>query len=50
LIQPSAFHEWDDLFDTNGGPRAFEDVVKRKGLTVVQLVAAGVARRTLGEH
>ena len=46
------FHEWDDLFDAGGDPRGFDQVVKRKHLTVPQLVkagvAAGVARKALG--
>ena len=52
IPQPSSFHEWDDLFDGNGDPRNFDQVVKRKRLTVDQLVAAGiaegVARRAVG--
>ena len=43
---------WDDLFDGNGNHRDFEEVVRRKGLTLEQLrragVAEGVARRSVG--
>lgn len=43
---------WEDLFDEGGDPRDFDRVVKRNGLTVGQLVAAGVAdgvaRRAVG--
>jgi hypothetical protein len=52
LIRSAGLVTWDDLFDTNGDPRKFSDVVRRKGLTVPQLVAAGVAegvaRKALG--
>jgi hypothetical protein len=52
IPQPSAFHEWDDLFDAGGDPRDFNQVAGRKGLTVSQLVKAGiaegVARRAVG--
>ena len=40
------------LLDGNGDPREFAEVVRRKGLTVAQLVQAGiaegVARRAVG--
>ncbi len=49
LIRSAGLVSWDDLFDGNGDPRDFEDVVRRKGLTLEQLrragVAEGVARR-----
>jgi hypothetical protein len=52
LIRSAGLVSWEDLFDSNGDPRKFEDVVKRKGLTVSQLVKAGiaegVARRAVG--
>ena len=52
MIQPAGLVTWDDLFDTGGDPRDFDQVVKRKGLTVPQLgnagVAEGVARRAVG--
>ena len=52
LIRSAGLVSWEDLFDGNGDPRDFEDVVRRKGLTVEQLrragVAEGVARRAGG--
>ena len=52
LIRSAGLVSWEDLFDGNGDPRDFEDVVRRKGLTLEQLrragVAAGVARRAVG--
>ena len=47
-----AWCSWDDLFNECGDPRDFDQVVKRKGLTVAQLIKAGiaegVARRAVG--
>ena len=52
LIRSAGLVSWEDLFDTGGDPRDFDQVVKRKGLTVAQLVKAGVAegvaRRAVG--
>ena len=52
LIRSAGLVSWDDLFDSNGDPRDFDQVVRRKKLTVPQLVAAGVAegvaRRAVG--
>ena len=52
LIRSAGLVSWDDLFDGNGDPRDFDQVVKRKKLTVDQLVKAGiaegVARRAVG--
>ena len=52
MIQQAGLVPWYDLFDSNGDPRDFDQVVKRKGLTVEQLVQAGiaegVARRAVG--
>ena len=52
LIRSAGLVSWEDLFDGNGEPRDFEDVVRRKGLTLEQLgragVAEGVARRAGG--
>jgi hypothetical protein len=52
LIRSAGLVSWDDLFDGNGDPRDFDDVVRRKGLTLEQLrragVAEGVARRSVG--
>ena len=52
LIRSAGLVSWDDLFDGDGDPREFDDVVRRKGLTVEQLrragVAEGVARRAVG--
>ena len=52
LIRSASLVSWDDLFDTGGDPRDFDQVVRRKGLTVDQLVEAGiaegVARRAVG--
>jgi hypothetical protein len=52
LIRSAGLVSWDDLFDGNGDPRDFDDVVRRKGLTLEQLrragVAEGVARRAVG--
>jgi hypothetical protein len=52
LIQSAGLVTWYDLFDGNGDPREFDQVVWRKGLTVPQLVQAGiaegVARRAVG--
>ena len=43
---------WSDLFDGNGEVRDFDLVVRRKGLTVDQLLGAGIpeaiARRAVG--
>ena len=43
---------WSDLFDGNGEVRDFDLVVKSKGLTVAQLLGAGIpeaiARRAVG--
>jgi hypothetical protein len=43
---------WSDLFDGNGEVRDFDLVVRRKGLTVAQLLGAGIpeaiARRAVG--
>ena len=43
LIRSAGLVSWEDLFDGNGDPRDFEDVVRRKGLTREQLRRAGVA-------
>ena len=43
MIRRAGLVTWYDLFDTNGDPRDFDQVVKRKGLTVDQLVKAGIA-------
>ena len=43
LIRSAGLVSWEDLFDGNGDPRDFDQVVQRKGLTVLQLVKAGVA-------
>jgi hypothetical protein len=52
LIRSAGLVSWDDLFDGNGDPRDFDNVVRRKGLTLEQLrragVAEGVARRAGG--
>jgi hypothetical protein len=52
LIRSAGLVSWEDLFDEGGDPRDFEDVVRRKGLTLEQLrragVAEGVARRAGG--
>ena len=52
LIRSAGLVSWYDLFDGNGNPRDFDQVVRRKGLTVPQLVKAGiaegVARRAVG--
>jgi hypothetical protein len=52
LVRSAGLVSWDDLFDAGGDPRDFDQVVRRKGLTVSQLVAAsvaeGVARRAVG--
>jgi hypothetical protein len=52
LIRSAGLVSWDDLFDAGGDPREFEDVVRRKGLTLEQLrragVAEGVASRAIG--
>ncbi len=52
LIRSAGLVSWDDLFDGGGDPRGFEDVVRRKGLTLEQLrragIAEGVARRAVG--
>ena len=52
LIRSAGLVSWEDLFDSNGDPRDFDDVVRRKKLTVPQLVKAGVAegvaRRAVG--
>jgi hypothetical protein len=52
LIRSAGLVSWDDLFDGNGDPREFEEVVRRKGLTLEPLrragVAEGVARRAGG--
>jgi hypothetical protein len=52
LIRSAGLVSWDDLFDEGGDPRDFDQIVKRKGLTVGQLVTAGVAegiaRRAVG--
>ena len=52
LIRSAGLVSWDDLFNSNGDPRDFDQVVRRKGLTVDQLVKAGiaegVARRSVG--
>ena len=34
LIRSAGLVSWEDLFDEGGDPRGFEDVVRRKGLTV----------------
>jgi hypothetical protein len=34
LIRSAGLVSWEDLFDGNGDPREFDDVVRRKGLTV----------------
>ena len=51
-IRSAGLVSWDDLFDGDGDPRDFEDVVRRKGLTLEQLrrsgMAEGVARRAVG--
>ena len=43
LIRSAGLMSWDDLFDAGGDLRDFDQVVQRKGLTVDQLVAAGIA-------
>ena len=43
LIRSAGLVTWDDLFDGGGDSRDFDQVVKRKGLTVDQLVMAGIA-------
>ena len=52
LIRSAGLVSWEDLFDAGGDPRDFDDVVRRKGLTLEQLrrasVAEGVARRAVG--
>ena len=52
LIRSAGLVSWEDLFDAGGDTRDFNQVVKRKGLTVSQFVAAGiaegVARRAVG--
>jgi hypothetical protein len=52
LIRSAGLVSWEDLLDGNGDPRDFDQVVRRKGLTVAQLVRAGitegVARRAVG--
>jgi hypothetical protein len=52
LIRSAGLVSWEDLFDAGGDPRDFDQVVKRKKLTVEQLVKAeiaeGVARRAGG--
>ena len=52
LIRQASLVTWYDLFDGNGDSRDFDQVVQRKGLTVAQLVKAGivvgVARRAVG--
>ena len=48
LRRSSGLISWDDLFDADGDPCDFDKVVRRKRLTVPQLVAAGVARRAVG--
>jgi len=52
MIRQVGLVTWYDLFDSNGDPREFDQVIKRKGLTVDQLVKAGVAegvaRRAVG--
>jgi hypothetical protein len=59
-IQPDTEERWflsgcyrnPDLFDGNGEVRDFDLVVRRKGLTVAQLLGAGIpeaiARRAVG--
>jgi hypothetical protein len=52
MLQSAGLVSWDDLFDEDGEARDFKDTVKRKRLTIAQLVAAGinetVARRAAG--
>jgi hypothetical protein len=52
LIRSAGLVSWEDLFDEAGDPRDFDDVVRRKGVTLEQLrragVAEGVARRAGG--
>jgi len=43
LLRAAGLVTWYDLFDGNGDPREFAEVVRRKGLTVAQLVRAGIA-------
>ena len=44
LIRSAGLVSWDDLFDGDGDPRDFEDVVRRKGLTLEQLSPGGRRR------
>lgn len=52
LLRSAKLVSWDDLFDGNGDPRDFAEVVRRRGLTLEQLrragTAEGVARRAVG--
>ena len=52
MLQQAGLVGWSDLFDGNGEVRDFDLVVKRKGLTVNQLLGAGIpeaiARRAVG--
>ena len=52
MIQRAGLVTWYDLFDSNGYPATSTRSSRRKGLTVPQLVAAGiaegVARRAVG--
>ena len=42
MLQSAGLVSWDDLFDEDGEARDFKDTVKRKRLTIAQLVAAGI--------
>ena len=44
LIRSAGLVSWEDLFDEGGDSRDFDDVVRRKGLTVEQLRRAGRRR------
>ena len=44
LIRSAGLVSWSDLFDEGGDPRDFEQVVRRKGLTLEQLRARASPR------
>jgi hypothetical protein len=51
-LERAGLVEWSDLFDGHGEVRDFDLVVRRQGLTVAQLLGAGIpeaiARRAVG--
>ena len=51
-LRQAGLVDWSDLFDGNGAVRHFDEVVRRKHLTVEQLLGAGIpeaiARRAVG--